>query len=165
MFLVWSLTRGKLERCFWILSVSLWAIYMMCTLIYLPALEQYRPIKRFCRLIEARLRADDEAGYFRTALPSMVYYLQRPVFEEYDAEQMKRRFRSPKRVFCILAEKDYKYFADNRALEIYLLDRHPRFSVRLGTLFKADNFPYEELFLISNRPDLKPESPEDRSKS
>ena len=137
---------------------------MMCALIYLPELEQYRPIKRFCRLIETQLDAADETGYFRTALPSMVYYLRRPIFEEYDVEEMKRRLRSEKRVFCILAEKDYNYFADNRDLEIHILDRNSRFSMRLGTLLNAGYFPGEELFLISNRPDPKSKPSKDRSK-
>jgi 4-amino-4-deoxy-L-arabinose transferase-like glycosyltransferase len=165
LILAWSLARRKLAPCFWVLTVSLWTVYMMCALIYLPELERYRPVKRFCRLIEARLSAPDETGYFRTALPSMVYYLRRPIFEEYDAEEMKRRLQSENRIFCILAEKDYNYFADNRDLEIYILDRNPRFSVRLGTLLNAGYFSGEELLLISNRPDFNSKSSEDRAKS
>jgi 4-amino-4-deoxy-L-arabinose transferase-like glycosyltransferase len=165
LILAWSLARRKLATCFWVLTVSLWTVYLMCALMYLPELERYRPVKRFCGLIEAQMRAPDETGYFRTALPSMVYYLRRPIFEEYDAEEMKRRLQSENRIFCILAEKDYNYFADNADLEIYILDRNPRFSVRLGTLLNAGYFAGEELLLISNRPDFQSKSSEDRSKS
>jgi 4-amino-4-deoxy-L-arabinose transferase-like glycosyltransferase len=161
--LAWSLIRRKLARCFLALTFSFWAIYMMCALIYLPALEQYRPIKGFCRLIEARLGGDDEAGYFHTALPSMVFYLRRPIFQETDFEQMKCRFQSKRRIFCILDERDYNYFADTKDLRIYILDRHSSFSIRLRALLNAGHFLREELLLISNRPDSKAKSPEDRS--
>jgi hypothetical protein len=136
---------------------------MTCALVYLPALESYRPIKLFCRHIETRLGIDDEAGYFHTALPSMVYYLRRPIFQETDLEQMKRRFQSEKRIFCILNRTDYNYFAADRDLEIYILDRHSGFSIRMGALLNAGHFLGEELLLVSNRPDSKAEAPQDRS--
>lgn len=163
MILARSLIRRKLAQCLLALTGSLWAVYMMCALAYLPALEQYHPIKLFCRLIETRLCTDDEAGYFHTALPSMVYYLRRPIFQETDLEQMKRRFRSEKRIFCILDKRDYKYFAEIEDLEIYVLDRHSSLSIRLSVLFNARHFLGEELLLVSNRPDSKAKSPEGRS--
>ena len=138
---------------------------MSSAIIYLPELENYRPVKRFCRAIEARLDAADVTGYFRIALPSMVYYLRRPVFEEYDTARMENRLKSEKRVFCILAEKDYNYFADNGDLELYILGRNSRFSLRLSTVLNSGYSAGEELLLISNRPDIKSRSSEDRSKS
>ncbi len=165
MLILWNLIRRRPGRCLTAISVSLWIVYMAGAILYLPELEQYRPIKRFCQVIEARLDAVDETGYFRIALPSMVYYLRRPVFEEYDTTRMENRLRSEKRVFCILAEKDYNYFADSKDLDIYILDRHSRFSLRLSTLLNSNNFPGEELLLISNRADRTSQSPKDRLKS
>ena len=75
-----SIFRRKLVQCFSVLLAVLWIMYMMCATIYLPALERFRPVKDLCRIIETQLDADDEAGYFRTALPSMVFYLQPPDF-------------------------------------------------------------------------------------
>jgi len=79
--LVWSVWSRKPERGFLALVSALWAIYLMCTLFYLPAMEEYRPVKLFCREIEKRISTDNEAGSFGIALPSMVFYLRRPVFE------------------------------------------------------------------------------------
>ncbi|MBN1571213.1 MAG: glycosyltransferase family 39 protein [Acidobacteria bacterium] len=165
VILIWSVLRRKLARCMVGLAATLWAVYLMCATIYLPELEHYRPVKRFCRLIEKRLDSGDETGYFRTALPSMVYYLRRPIFEEYDAERLKIRLRSEKRVFCILAEKDYNYIADDKDLETHILDRNPRFSLRFDALFNPEYAAGEDLFLISNRADIKSDSSEDRSRS
>jgi 4-amino-4-deoxy-L-arabinose transferase-like glycosyltransferase len=163
LILVWSIIRRKLEQCFQVLAVVLWTIFMMFALTYLPSMEQYRPVKRFCRLIEKQMSKEDEIGSFRTALPSMVFYLRRPVFEENSITRMEQKLRSQKRVFCILAEKDYNYFVGKRDLGIYVLDRHSRFALRLSTLLNADQFPGEELLLISNRSCSIAKSSEDRS--
>jgi hypothetical protein len=164
VILVWSLIRGRLAQSFCALASTLWAVYLMCALVYLPELEKHRPVKRFCSLIEKQLDTSDETGYFRTALPSMVFYLRRPIFEEYDPEKMAIRLQSEKRVFCILAEKDYNYFADKTGLVLYILDRNSRFSLRFGTLFNRGYPPGEKLLLISNRPDIKSRSTEERSR-
>jgi 4-amino-4-deoxy-L-arabinose transferase-like glycosyltransferase len=152
VLLVWSISRRKHVLCFSALALPLWMIYLMSVLVYLPAIEYYRPVKTFCRIIEAQWAANDEAGFFGTALPSMVYYLRRPIFQESSRERMVDRFRSEKRIFCILDQRDYSYFAGDKNLKIHILDRHSRFSVRLGTLLNAGYFPEEELFLVSNQP-------------
>jgi len=137
-------------------------MYMMCAAIYLPALERFRPVKDLCRIIETHLDADDEAGYFHTALPSMVFYLHRPIFEENNVASMRRRLLSRKRVFCILSQKAYNSFAGSRDMEVYILARRPRFAVRLGTLLNAGQSQEEELLLISNRPGAIIKSAKDR---
>ena len=131
-------------------AIPLWAVFMMAAMFYVPALESVRPVKRFCQLIKAESRGDEEAGFFRTAVPSMVFYLEHPIFQENSYELMMERFTSGKRVFCVLAAKDYDYFAD-KGVKIHILDRRFRFSIRLNTLFNDGYFPEEELFLVSNQ--------------
>ena len=149
----WSLVRGKIGRCFPILAVSLVTAYWICPWFYMPAAESFRPVKDFCRIIESHSRSDDEAGYYGTALPSMVFYLRRPVFEENDPEGMRRRFESGRRVFCILSEKDYAFFARSGAAALYVLDRRPRLALRMRSLLSSGGSPEEEMLLVSNRPD------------
>jgi hypothetical protein len=123
---------------------------MIASVFYVPALEPLRPVKHFCRIIEAESAENDEAGFFGTAVPSMVFYLERPIFQETDRKRMMDRFASGKRIFCILSAKDYAYFAQKGA-KIDVLDRRFRFSIRLNTLLNAGYFPEEELLLVSNR--------------
>jgi hypothetical protein len=68
---------------------------------------------------------------------------------------MVRRFQSGKRVFCILSRRDFLDFSSQKDLNLYILDRHARFAVRLNTLLNAGYFPGEELLLVSNRPHSK----------
>jgi len=152
--LLGSIVGRRLDWGFKTLAVALWTIYIASALIYLPALEQYRPVKRFCRIIESQLGAEDKAGAFRMALPSMVYYLRRPVFEENSRPHLVKKFRSGKRIFCILTEKDYNYFVGKTSVAVYALDVHSRFALRLRNLMNPARFPGDELFLVSNRPDF-----------
>jgi 4-amino-4-deoxy-L-arabinose transferase-like glycosyltransferase len=155
VLIAWGMIRRGQIHCFSALAASLWAIYVVCALLYLPALEAFRPVKSFCQLLDTQLSEGDEAGFYGTALPSMAYYLRRPIFEESNPEEMVRRFQSGKRVFCILSRRDLRDFDSQKDLKLYILDRHSRFAVRLNTLLNAGYFPGEELLLVSNRPQSK----------
>ena len=150
--LAWSSIRGEHVRCFHALAAPLWIVFMICAMFYLPALESFRPVKTFCKIIEARSSPGDEAGFFITALPSMAYYLRRPIFQESDPGQMLRRFQSEKRVFCILKREHYDSLAGRGDVKIHILDRRARFSVKFGTLLNGGYSPGEELLLVSNQP-------------
>ena len=152
LLLAWSSMRGEHVRCFPALAAPLWMVFMICALFYLPALESFRPVKHFCRIIEDRSRPGDEAGFFITALPSMAYYLRRPIFQESNHGQMLRRFQSGKRVFCVLKREHFDYFAGREDVTIHILDKHARFSVRLSSLLNGGYSPAEELLLVSNQP-------------
>jgi hypothetical protein len=162
--LIRSVIRRKHTECFSMLAVPIWAIFIIGAWFYIPALESARPVKSFCRQIEMRWHDRDEAGFFRSSLPSMLFYLRRPIFQENGYESMAIRFRSEKRVFCILTEKDYAYFA-NQGLNIYILDRHSRFGMRFGALLSAGYSPGDDLLLVSNRLPSQTSSSEGRSRS
>ncbi len=152
LFLAAGIVRKDPLRCLSFLMGVLWVLYLTCAALYLPAIEKYRPVKEFCRMIETQLDAGAEAGYFRTALPSMAFYLRRPIFEESSAPGMRRRLESGNRVFCILSRKALDELAADRAPRLHILARRPRLSVRLHALGNARHSRDEELLLISNRP-------------
>jgi 4-amino-4-deoxy-L-arabinose transferase-like glycosyltransferase len=151
LLMFWAVMQKRLIHGFQTLAAAIWTVYVFGALFYVPALEPFRPVKEFCRYIRSLSSGDEAAGYFRTALPSMAFYLQRPIFEESNTEQMTQRFRSDKRVFCVLTKRDFEFFADKQSLLLYVLDRRPRFSVRFRSILGADYVP-EELLLVSNRP-------------
>lgn len=127
-----------------------------------PVVELWRPVKEICRTIQDLARSGHEAGYFRAALPSMVYYLRRPVFKEYDADSMVRRFQSGKRMFCVLTEKDYNYFVGTRDLIFYVLDRRPGLVIKLRALLNENDRAEQELLPVSNKANLEAGANEDR---
>ena len=149
--------RGNFNSAFASLVFSLWIIFVSGSLIYVPALEKFRPVRDFCTIIENQVRSGMpeeyamEAGYFRTSLPSMTFYLRHRIFEEYDYEEMKLRFLSGRRVFCILDGSDYDWFVKQNT-QLFVLDRRERISIRFGQLFGDGSTPVRELILVSNLP-------------
>ncbi|HSW39082.1 MAG TPA: glycosyltransferase family 39 protein [Acidobacteriota bacterium] len=153
-FMGWKVFRANYAGSICVCAMSLWIAFIAGTAIYVPALEAIRPVRDFCALIESRLQngTADEAGYFRAALPSMSFYLRRPIFEEIDFDRMKERFRSDRRIFCIISETDYEHLVDEN-LTLHILDRRRRFSLRIGDVFKKEVLPGKMMLLVSNRPD------------
>ena len=153
--LAYQLVRGRQFECFKILSASLLALFICASALYLPAIETFRPVKELCQVIASESQPDDDAGYFRATAPSMVYYLRRPIFEEYDAGGMAHRFQLPRRVLCLMTKPDYDYLVGSRNLTLYIWDHRPRLVTQLRSLLERNQVSNQDLFLVSNRP--KPE--------
>jgi 4-amino-4-deoxy-L-arabinose transferase-like glycosyltransferase len=162
----WNAFRKNFHGAFASLAFSIWIILFSGALIYVPALENFRPVKDFCAAIENAILADagkngeTEAGYFRTSVPSMAFYLKRRIFEEDNYDRMLLRFQSGDRVFCIVDSRDYDWFVkqrnqsnqNNKDTRLYILDRREHFSIRFGHLFNDEKRAGHELLLVSNRP-------------
>ena len=164
----WNIVKGRLHGAFVSLVFSIWVIFFSGVLIYVPALENFRPVRDFCATIENAISADNdtnnetETGYFRTSssLTSMTFYLKRRIFEEDDYIRMLQRFQSSHRIFCILDDHAYGWLLNqsnqsNNAARLYVLDRRPaHFSIRFGQLFDNEKRTGRELLLVSNQPSL-----------
>ena len=144
-------TRGAgsailvLASCWWLLLLAVPAFY-------LAAVEPFRPIRSLCAGLRPELSPGDEVGYYRAAAPSMLFYLRRPIFEEYQPEKMVRIFQSPKRVFCIMSASDRNYFVNERRLVLHVLDRRPQLVSRIRDLKDEKSRMDRELVLVSNQP-------------
>jgi 4-amino-4-deoxy-L-arabinose transferase-like glycosyltransferase len=150
--------RRKLAAGIAGLAVPIYFLLLLVALIYLPAIAPLYPVKDLCAVIEAQSGPQDEAGYYQVALPSMVFYLRRPIFEELDAEAMVRRFQGPQRVFCVLTEQNHNFFVAQRDLVLYVLDRRERLVTQFRPLLDESRAIGQELVLVSNRPFVEPES-------
>jgi 4-amino-4-deoxy-L-arabinose transferase-like glycosyltransferase len=144
--------RAEWVKCYCVTAGSLWLAFAGFALFYLPQIEELRPVPRLCRRIQEEILGGGKAGYFGTALPSMAFYLRRPIFEEFHADSMELRFRSSERVFCILTERDYNFFAKKEGLTLQVLERHPRILTQLKVLMDPSARLQEtQLLLVTNR--------------
>jgi hypothetical protein len=150
--LVHSMARRRPGLCFTVTGTAVWALFLLTAFIYLPALENYRPVRELCRSIQTHSGESSETGCYRISLPSMVYYLRRPVFEEFDETSMAGRFRSERTVYCILASDDYRRLIENHDLNLYILDRRQRLETRLSALWEGGGAARREWLLVANRP-------------
>lgn len=153
VLLFWNGFRGRLRRCVFTIVASLWLGFLLAAQIYMPGLEKRRPVKEICKAILSTAQPGDEIGYYRAAVPSMVFYLRQPIFSISHPPAMAEKLAGPARVFCVLGDQDYQYFKEQLGLEIHILNRYQQMPTQLGILLGNDSSTGagEALLLISNR--------------
>jgi hypothetical protein len=145
--------RGRTYQSLLTMVAGLWLSFWVAACFYLPALEKMRPVKEICADVLPMIRSGDKVGYYRAAVPSMVYYLRRPIFSVSDPPSMADMLKGPGRVFCVMGDHDYQLFKARYGLDLQLLKRYPQLPTRLGAILGGDAGDEESdaLLLISNR--------------
>ena len=132
-----------------IVALTMAAISWVFVLRSLPNFEKYRPVSALSEIIARQAGPDARVGYFRTASPSIVFYLQRPIFEYYRVEELSEAMGSGQEVYCLMAADDYEVVKDAIAVPTIVLASRPIFQVKLGGIFNRTRTP--QVLLISNK--------------
>lgn len=133
-----------------VLCAGLIAAAWLIVLVTLPDFERYKPVRPFASMIQARASTGAIVGHYGFALPTMVYYLQRPVMEVIDADHLRSTFRSRSDVYFLMPEADYLAVKDSLPVPTYVLARRPMFDITPRNFLEGDALP--QMLLISNRP-------------
>jgi 4-amino-4-deoxy-L-arabinose transferase-like glycosyltransferase len=115
----------------------------------LPDFERYKPVVPLSRVIEQRAGKDDVIAHFEVALPSMVFYLRRHIEAGLDAEMLKQRLESDRRVFAVIPADRYDALRGKFGVETCVVGRHQTSDIRLRTMLEKQAPP--EVLVISNR--------------
>lgn len=115
----------------------------------LPDFERYKPVRSLCEAIAIEAHPGALVGYYRTAYPSMVFYLRRPIFEYYEQGEIEAAFASGKEVFCIMTAVEYEATKSRLASQTRVLASRPIFQVKLKTILDRVELP--QVVLISNK--------------
>jgi 4-amino-4-deoxy-L-arabinose transferase-like glycosyltransferase len=132
-----------------LLTITLVAINWIFVLKTLPDFEKYKPVPPLCEVISEHASPDAKVGYYRFASPSMVFYLQRPIFEYYRPEQLIDLLVSEKEVYCVMTALDYESLRGALPVRTIVLATRPTFQVKLKGLLSATESP--QVVLISNK--------------
>jgi len=116
----------------------------------LPDFEKYKPVAPFAEIIKQRAAPQARIGYYRFAVPSLVFYTRRPVFESFDLESLQRVFASGDEVYCLMTAEDYAAVKNTLPGPTYVVVRRPLFDVKVQTLLEGTALP--DIVLVSNRP-------------
>ena len=132
-----------------ILALTLAAVNWVFVLRSLPDFEKYRPVRALSEVIVANAGPDAKVGYYRTASPSMVFYLRRPIFEYYRPEELSEAMSAGEDVYCLMTADDYEAIKDVLAVPTIVLASRPAFQVKLKGVFDRTKTP--QMLLISNK--------------
>ena len=146
--LVWLLRRNLLASVATIvtsLAVIAWCV-VLCTL---PDIERYKPVKPFSDIIRSRASIGAIVGSYRFSLPSMVFYLHRPVMEVVLPDHLRAVFYSSSDVYFIMAEDEYDSVKDRLPVDTYVLARQQMFDLKPRNFLAGSELP--RFVLVSNR--------------
>jgi 4-amino-4-deoxy-L-arabinose transferase-like glycosyltransferase len=127
------------------LVVIAWCI-VLCTL---PDFERYKPVKPFSHIIRSRASVGAIVGSYKFSLPSMVFYLHRPIMEVVLPDHLRAVFYSSSDVYFIMAEDEYNSVKDRLPVDTYVLARQPMFDLRPKNFIEGSELP--QFVLVSNR--------------
>ena len=125
--------------------VIVWCI-VLCTL---PDFERYKPVKPFSDIIRSRASIGAIVGSYKFSLPSMVFYLHRPVMEVVLPDHLRAVFYSSSDVYFIMAEDEYNTIKDRLPVDTYVLARQQMFDLRPKNFLDGSELP--QFVLVSNR--------------
>ena len=146
--LVWLLRRNLLASVATIvtsLAVIAWCV-VLCTL---PDFERYKPVKPFSDIIRSRASVGAIVGSYKFSLPSMVFYLHRPVMEVVLPDHLRAVFYSSSDVYFIMAEDEYDSVKDRLPVDTYVLARQQMFDLKPRNFLEGSELP--RFVLVSNR--------------
>jgi len=115
----------------------------------LPDFERFKPVRPLCEIIASEAGPDALVGYYRTAYPSMVFYLRRPIFEYYHQPEIEAAFSSGKEVFCLMTETEFESLRMRVPVQTRVLASHPIFQVKLNGILNRVELP--RVVLITNK--------------
>jgi 4-amino-4-deoxy-L-arabinose transferase-like glycosyltransferase len=127
------------------LIVIVWCM-VLCTL---PDFERYKPVRPFSEIIRSRASIGAIVGSYKFSLPSMVFYLHRPVMEVIIPDHLRAVFYSTSDVYFIMAEDEYNGIKDRLPVETYVLARQKMFDLRPRNFLDGSELP--QFVLVSNR--------------
>ena len=146
--LVWVIRRRVCASVV-TLAASLVVIVWCAVLYTLPDFERYKPVRPFSDIIRARASVGAIVGSYKFSLPSMVFYLHRPVMEVVLPDHLRAVFYSSSDVYFIMAEDEYNSIKDRLPVETFVLARQRMFDVKPKNFLDGSELP--QFVLVSNR--------------
>jgi len=145
---VWSVRRRVLAATVTVagsLVLIAWCV-VLCTL---PDFERYKPVRPFSEIIRSRASVGAIVGSYKFSLPSMVFYLHRPVMEVVLPDHLRAVFYSTSDVYFVMAEDEYQRIKDRLPVDTYVLARRPMFDLKPRNFIDGSELP--QFVLVSNR--------------
>jgi 4-amino-4-deoxy-L-arabinose transferase-like glycosyltransferase len=142
-----------------VVAAAFVAIAWIFVLQTLPSFARYQPVPNMAAIIRARAEATAVVGYYKVGLPSLSYYLRRPVAEWFDPQpggegrpaldQLAEAVASGRGVYVLIAAREYEAIKDRLPAPTCVLARAPLFNAKIGSVLARRPLP--ELLLVTDR--------------
>lgn len=139
--------RGRTVDAIVAMAAALVLFNYTLVFVALPDFERFKPVAPLSAAALQR-NANARVVQFRTPLPSMVWYLGKPIEEVYDEPVLVDRLSDPGETLVLLTDRDYAYVR-TFAPPTCVVAKHKLMDVKLREILAGTALP--EMLLISNR--------------
>ena len=129
------------------LGLTFVAANYLLVLVSLPYFERFKPVAPLSAAALARA-SDRPVIQYRVALPSMVWYMNRPVEEVIDDPILEERLSRPGETLVLTESRHLPAIEALSPSPTCIVDRRPLFDVKLRSVLDGTAMP--EMLLISN---------------
>jgi 4-amino-4-deoxy-L-arabinose transferase-like glycosyltransferase len=157
---------GLLKGRYSVAIAGLALFYASSFLLYLGPWEEYKPVHHLARTIsegitEAGPGVEVEVGYYKLAVPSLAFYLNRPILELSDPKKAADLLESDRTVYLIVSSQDYQELKDASRRPLRIVEARPKLYTTARTLIEgfqrgsSDNLRenwIRPVYLITNGP-------------
>ena len=156
---------GLVGRRYSLMIAALSLFYFASFALYLKPLEKYRPVYPFAQRIQESTSQDErtsafQAGYYRFSAPSLVFYLNQPIFEVFDPQAAVELLESEAAIYMIVRAEDYPELEEATTRPLEIVEVRPNLYTTSRTLIEGlrrgqpDNLRESwtsPIYLITNR--------------
>lgn len=140
----------KLELQLPVILVSTWLLILSITLI-MPKIEFYRPIPHFAQIIKSQASSTDKIGTFSVDTPSLMFYTQHAIFQNWKLEDMLKELADDKTTYFVTREDFLATLKQHTSANLEVLDSKPLLQLRWEHLFGKKNKPTMHLVLVRKK--------------
>jgi 4-amino-4-deoxy-L-arabinose transferase-like glycosyltransferase len=134
-------------------------------LVSLPAVEAFKPVAPMVEVIRGRNRPDAPppvVAHYRTVLPSMAYYLQRPIEDIFDMETLIKRVQQVPEMYVLINPAEYgdlQRVLAPTGIAVCIAARQTLFEAKLKNVLEGR--PWPEIYLAGTGAACNPSSSSD----
>ncbi len=143
--------RARVHAATLTIAATMVAGNYVFALVSLPAVEAFKPVVPMVDVVNARTTPGEPlpvVAHYRTVLPSMTYYLGRPIEDVFDMPTLLTRARQVPEMFVLLRPDEFADFqrqAQADGLTTCLASRHTLFEAKLRNVLEGK--PWPEIYL------------------
>jgi 4-amino-4-deoxy-L-arabinose transferase-like glycosyltransferase len=125
------------------IAVTTVAANVVLVLVALPAFE---PILPMTQIIQQHARPGAVVAQYQVILPSMVFYLGRPIEPFFDIPSLAGRAEAASEMYLVIRPAEYDIFRTQAQVSSCVLDRRPLFEAKMANVLRRE--PWPELLLV-----------------
>jgi 4-amino-4-deoxy-L-arabinose transferase-like glycosyltransferase len=146
--------RGRSAWAVSAIAATMVAGNYVFALVALPAVEAYKPVLPMVKIIEARTLPTDPppvVAHYRSVLPSMAFYLKRPIEDIFDMPTLVARSQQAPAMYVLLKPDEFAEFQMRLTpanVSTCIVSRHTLFEAKLRFVLKGK--PWPEIYLAGS---------------